>query len=430
MNNNVKYGIIGGVVVLFAVALYFLTDFGSDADTASNQNTTTSNTEFNEIIFESGRSGYMTRKLLQSYYPDAEITDIVTPLTENLPFEYYDDQCDLFFYIGEGPSQTRDDTEWLSEFVYQGNVAVVAADFIPRELQSQFFDRYPQLPMVDSVCALNFVHKAYKADTAYRFTKRGPNGNTIEWSYYDIEQLSYDTDVITVSTDQYGNAICIIIQYGDGIYLLHSYPMVFSNNTMLSARGAEYVAKILSELPECDNIYWQESADGYRATTEVRPLEVGQDRFQRRMSSPLQFVLKNSQLKWAFYLLITMLMLYLLFRSKRRQRPIPTLEKNENSSMEFVNTVTQLYYQTKRHDKLVRHKEIQFMSFVKKRYFMVATEANPEFIQRLAKVSGIDEIEIGRIFKIMYTAKKTRSMTDDVLIELHQKMEHFFKNCK
>ena len=46
----------------------------------------------------------------------------------------------------------------------------------------------------------------------------------------------------------------------------------------------------------------------------------------------------------------------------------PTIESNENSSVEFVKTVSTLYFQQKRHDKLIKHKELIFLSFLRQHY--------------------------------------------------------------
>ena len=61
--------------------------------------------------------------------------------------------------------------------------------------------------------------------------------------------------------------------------------------------------------------------------------------------SPLRFILSQPALKWAWYLLLAGVLIFIIFNLRRTQRPIPILPKNLNTSVEFVKTIGNLYYQ-------------------------------------------------------------------------------------
>ena len=139
--------------------------------------------------------------------------------------------------------------------------------------------------------------------------------------------------------------------------------------------------------------------------------------------------MKVPALSTALILLIIGALLYMIFQSKRRQRIIPTVELNENSSLEFVQTVSTLYFQQKRHDKLIKHKELIFLSFLRQRYYISSPKVTEDFIAKVAQKSGVEEKYIENIFTILHEGKKNKKTSESELISLYNKLEYFYKNC-
>ena len=143
----------------------------------------------------------------------------------------------------------------------------------------------------------------------------------------------------------------------------------------------------------------------------------------------MQFILKVPALFAALVLLIVGLVLYMVFQSKRRQRIIPPVETNENSSVEFIETVSKLYFQQKRHDKLIKHKEQIFLSFIRHHYYVSSPKVTKEFVKKVSHKSGISEDRTRDIFKSFQRGKTNQFVTEEELITLYNKLEYFYKNC-
>ncbi len=131
----------------------------------------------------------------------------------------------------------------------------------------------------------------------------------------------------------------------------------------------------------------------------------------------------------ALILLIVGALLYMIFQSKRRQRIIPAIESNENSSVEFVQTVSTLYFQQKRHDKLIKHKELIFLSFLRQHYHVSSPKITPDFITKVAQKSGVGEKHVKDIFTALSKGKENKNVSESELISLYNKLEYFYKNC-
>jgi len=197
--------------------------------------------------------------------------------------------------------------------------------------------------------------------------------------------------------------------------------------------GGKYHAEVIfSHLPK-GNIYWHHDFgkySPYRGVPQPTYSKQGDsDQLNYPKSSPLQYIMRVPALFTALILLMIGALLYMVFQSKRRQRIIPTIEPNENSSVEFVKTVSTLYFQQKRHDKLIKHKELVFLSFLRQHYYVSSPKITANFITKVAQKSGIGENYIKDIFISLTKGKENKNVSESELISLYNKLEYFYKNC-
>ena len=141
--------------------------------------------------------------------------------------------------------------------------------------------------------------------------------------------------------------------------------------------------------------------------------------------------------QWAWYLLLGLAGAYLVFRAKRRQRIIPVLPKNENSSYEFISTIANLHFREKNYQNLCVQNMRLFLAQVRERYGLVAQldadslkpRIDAAFLERLSQVAEVPVKQIQDIFT-QYTAAVQYEPTEDMMIQLHLAMERFFKQAK
>ena len=72
--------------------------------------------------------------------------------------------------------------------------------------------------------------------------------------------------------------------------------------------------------------------------------------------SPFRYFLAHEPLRWALYLTMITIILFMIFTAKRRQRVIPVIHEPANKSLEFTELIGTLYFQKKDHADLVRKK--------------------------------------------------------------------------
>jgi len=135
-------------------------------------------------------------------------------------------------------------------------------------------------------------------------------------------------------------------------------------------------------------------------------------------------------LAWAWYTALATAALFLIFRSRRKQRVIPVLEENKNSSLEFINTIGRIYYQQGNHRKICLKKMTLFLSFIRDRYYLNTNEQDSDFFARLAAKSDIPTSVIDQIFLYHKNIDSSNFVSEQTLIDFHLEMDKFYKNCK
>lgn len=203
----------------------------------------------------------------------------------------------------------------------------------------------------------------------------------------------------------------IKVNYGDngGQFYLHTNPFAFTNYHMLND-NEDYAATVLSFLPK-QQLIW----DNYKKTG------------RKIITSPLRFILTNAALKWAFYLALISLILFVLFKGKRTQRIIPVIEPVKNTTVEFTQTIGDLYYQNKNYQSIIEKKITYFMAFIRNRFYLETSVLNQNFIDKLALKSANSKSDTKEIVDLIVHLKSKKTATESDLIALNKKIESFTK---
>ncbi len=146
--------------------------------------------------------------------------------------------------------------------------------------------------------------------------------------------------------------------------------------------------------------------------------------------SPLNFILSEPALKWAWYILLSIALLFMLFRAKRQQQIIPVLPANENTSLDFVNTIGRLYFLQKNNKQLAERQSEHWFSFIRKKYGIATTKLDKEFIKKLSVKSELPSQLIQKIIDNHFIIEKESVVSDETLIYFHQLIQEFYNKAK
>jgi hypothetical protein len=340
--------------------------------------------------------------LLPDLFPGQPIRTANRTIYEEEP----DSVSGNYLFISQYFDPGSEDVQQLMEWVSQGNHAFIAAEAFGDQLADtlKLDTQYDFRAFSDSF-PVHFVNPMLVADGEYTMSR-------INTARYFSAFDTLRTVVLGVDSLQRPNFIKI--DFGKGQFYLHALPLAFTNYHMLYRNNADYVAKALSYLPPKPLIWDEYYKPGVR----------------EQNASPLRFFLQNESLRWAVYLSLIGLVLFILFEAKRRQRIIPIIRPLANSSLEFTETIGRLYFQHQDHKNLAEKKIAYLLDYIRSHFFLPTDQWNKAFFQALHQKTGIDPEEILHLFKTISRVQKQTMIAEVELLELNREIEQFYEKVK
>lgn len=380
----------------------------------------------------------ITHSLLTKYFPGKKLTDVQKNIPQEIPIDTTGNSN--YVFVGEALYMDSLSTAHLLRFVEAGNTALLSSKTIPFDLMFHLYYREcadavwsDYLFIFDTIAYTGLREPQNIGRTAFHYAYQNKPQN-YNWHY--IPTIFFCDSLPQHPLGYLNDSLVNFARfpYGKGAFLLHTNPVVFSNYSLLRAETRPYVEGIFSWLHEGD-IYWDAMSRVPEAVARRR-----NNRSQARNlddEHPLTYILKQPALAWAWYLTAGLALTWLFFRAKRRQRVIPVLPKNENSSYEFISTIANLHFREKNYQGLCIQSMKLFNSQIRDRYnLLVHLESETHFPRydtafpaRLALVSEVPESRIRDIYT-QYTAAVQYQPTEEMMVNLHLAMEKFWKAAK
>ena len=391
MKSQRKFIIILGIVFIAMVAFEFMRPKPLDWRQTYSQ--------YDKIPF----GNYILHRQLPQIFPEASsVKTVREPIYNVLP---QNSGAGGMVYLSVSKVFAPDelDTEVLLEFVAHGGVAFLGADKFSGAL-------------ADSLKFKLEVNYALKfADTnTLHFTAPALSPNEKKWHYKGGTTANYFVDLDSTSAtvtaiNQDSQPVMIEQPYGEGTFYICSTPICFTNYSMLSGDNREFIAKSFSKF-SAGTILWDEY------------YKVGRDEIR----SPLRYILSVDSLRWAYYCILIGGLVFVAFGIKREQRSIPVIPPVTNSTLEFVDTVGQVYYQQGDHADLAEKKIHYFLDYVRTNYYVRTNEFTEEFYQKIAEKSGVDLPSVRKIFRDIERIRGKEHILEVELESLHANIEQFY----
>lgn len=305
----------------------------------------------------------------------------------------------------------KQESEALIEFVDKGNTVFISSTYF-----------YGNALDSINISVQRQYTNLYQKESESKFTSPSLKANNR--AFKDVVENGHFISIDTLNTTILGtittkdedeieetNANFIKVAFGDnnGQFILHTNPFAFTNYHLLDDKE-DYAATVLSYLPK-QQIIWD---NNYKSGRKV-------------ITSPLRFILTHTGLKWAFYISLFGLILFIIFRGKRTQRIIPVINKLENATVDFTRTIGELYYQHGDFTNIIDKKIQYFLEFVRTNYYLDTNQLNPPFIEKLAVKSTNTKEDAKALVDYLVFLKSKSNHSEQELIELNKKIEHFTK---
>lgn len=262
------------------------------------------------------------------------------------------------------------------------------------------------------------------------FMKDGPELSLVEWKgndpffkprNYMVEiqmhytKLHVDSEA-TDTTALAGNGltgdeeafVAVRQKIGNGELFIVSMPLLFTNYGILQPGNAELIFRLLSQLGPRHII----------RTTRYAYEEDEED-------DMLGFIKSQPPLRWAYYLTLLFVLIFMLTTARRRCRAIPVVTAPRNHALEFTKLIGTLYYQQHNYADLVCKKYVYTAEQLRRLLDVNITDPaeDTRSFAIIARNTGLDEAEVGKTIKAVRSlAAQSRDISAGEMKQLIDKL--------
>lgn len=380
--------VIGILVLVYSIALYKKPEPTDWTPTLSNKDKIPygSYVLFREI------------DTLMGYRPD-ELR--ITPYEQCSDTSYMPEE-EVYMFISPSAPFTEEDGKALLEYVSAGNTVFMSSEYIGQFFEDTLGVKLELDKSMDSITT-HLVNPALKANRPFAMPKGVIN------AYFDKIDTAH---AVVLGMNSKGKINFISQAFGKGKIFINTVPGMFSNFSLLDHHNTAYVAGALSYLPEYPSaFYWDEYFKQGR----------------RGAQTPLRVILQHPALKTALYLAIAAILLVMIFQSKRRQRVMPVVPPVANTSVDFVETVSQVYYNKRNHRNIAMKQITYLFEHIRSNYYLDTSMPDDAFAKKLAHKVGMPEQEAIHMISLVRFIRSEEQISDQHLIALNNHIQEFHK---
>lgn len=355
---------------------------------------------------------YIAYHYLNSLF-DYGVTDVTNEKFSNLRYQINYNKS-LYVVIARAVFINKADLESMLNYVDNGNTIFISANYIDEKLM----DTLQADMSFDMGAFYGFnEYKLDKNDTWLSLAHETDRNRKYGFYFvpFDQEILSYDsTSTQVLGYNEKKDVNFISIDHGQGKFIIHTAPAAFSNYFLLTGSNKEYLEKMFSYFnSETTSVYW----DNY-----YRARRSSDDDF-----SIFNYFKKHAPLLYAFLIALALLLIFLAFGGRRRQRFVPEKIPFANSTVSYTETIGRLYLQKKDNRNIALKMFTYFLEQVRVNYYLNTQNLNNEFAEALSRKSGVPEARVKRLLQLMDDTDRSANIGDMRLLELHNLIQEYFK---
>ncbi|WP_153397727.1 DUF4350 domain-containing protein [Chryseobacterium vaccae] len=245
--------------------------------------------------------------------------------------------------------------------VSKGSDAMLIVSRMPKEI-SDSIGYYDSDISFAEENVLKLTDKKYQNDFIH--LDKFPSGRGFSYIKPQIEILGK-----TVEKENTDQVNFIKTKFGKGTIYVHCEPLFLTNYYLLKPGNSKYAQDVFSYLQDKETLWF---VDG---NTKV-------SRFFMRV------VLSNPALKYAWWVFLGGLVLFIFFNAKRKQRIVPVMEPLRNTSVDFVKSIGNLYLQEGDFHDMMAKKSQYFLNKVRMDLLIDTQNLDMEFAKKLQLKTG------------------------------------------
>lgn len=361
--------------------------------------------------------------LLEKWSPE------LVPLYQRPALELRQNPSGSYVFIGETLYMDSVGAQALLQFVGRGNHAFIASCKLPYALLAALNPdvcihplRSPYPFYQDTQVFYNLQHPSLAFPKPLRFVYQRPVARDQPRASYYWEYIDPTLPCAPKNLAQLGNLNgrrinFVRIPYEKGFFYIHTTPILFSNLALLDEKRTQYAFRALSHLPS-GKLLW----DNYSKNPPPESTENNTPgKRQLQSNSPLGYILSQPSLALAWYLILFAGLLFLLFRTRRRQRVIPVLPTRQNHTLEFVKAIGRLHFLQQDHRRIALQNMKFFLQTLRERYALHGLAPDsPAAVDIIQSKTNLPRQPLEQLFRMHQNIQRASRISEGTLIQFQQ----------
>lgn len=256
---------------------------------------------------------------------------------------------------------------------------------------------------------------SYRADNLLKLTDKKFQGDSLILDNLPSGRgfgfINKRHEILGKSLYDGGKVNFIKINHGKGHLYLHAEPLVLTNYYLLQPENENYIRNVFSYLPDRETIWFS-----------------GGNKRIRESTSPMRFILSKPALKYAWWLLLGGLLLFIIFNAKRKQRIVPIVEPLKNKSVEFVKSIGNLYLQEGDFHDMMAKKSQYFLNRVRMDFLIDTQNLDENFANTLHLKTGKNLEKIKEAINLIKIGQDPyANVMQDDLVKMNKLLDEILK---
>ncbi|MRG46719.1 DUF4350 domain-containing protein [Chitinophaga sp. SYP-B3965] len=370
---------------------------------------------------------YVPYKLLENFFDNNKAKTITKPFAQTYRKDenFQTSSNDVYIIVAGKLYATQEDVDAMHQYVSAGNKLFMVIEE-PDSLLEAAFNFSTTLRWkrnIDSIleqpgdtivkyihdlplfAAQSFANPAFAPDTF--FSAKGIAMVT------GLDKTDTATTTI-LGTNAWHEPNFFRMNVGNGQLFVLLNPMTWTNNFLLEKQNIKALENQMAYLPRYpQNVYWDE----FYKHLKYR---------QRGDFSNWQVLMRHPALRWALWLAVLLLLLYVLFEGKRRQRLIPPKPVLANTSLEFAETLGRLYYLHHNNRNLSQKMIQHLLEYIRNHYYLNTGQLNDEFVVLLSRKSGHPQEAVAAMITQIHALRMVDNVSDTELQNFYNSIYQFY----
>lgn len=421
MNNSTKIGLIGGIILVMGIMVWLFSGSpgGSGGQGARKPFVSSNWTKQYQVDDKKPLGLYLFTALTKAHIDTANTVEAVHD-ERFLDSIAASETPKTYMFVGNGFGLTDHEIDTvLRDVARNGSVLFLSFDDLTENLYERLFYSYSFKQDYDMEVNVFMNNRKYNMINIFQ-------NDTIATKWWAFGELEFEEDHIRLSSFMEMTNF-VRVNHGDGFIYLHATPNMFFNYQIKRPSGFGYTAEVLNELPRKNNVYLLEIgrlSDNY-GNEDTSEME-GDDK--KEENSYLKILFRDPMLRRAMLLAIIGLILFVIFRSKRKRPVVPFIEPKKDMTMAFAETITSIYFAKRNPYGLLQIQRKNFFDTIHRYFFVDLSRRDGDRELRILSEKSNTPIEEIAYLVNAYESKQAGQISEQFLAELAKRKHTFYRN--